>query len=231
MSKTTLEEFIENYLQNKKKENTATGYEDWLKTNGIQSEKIYADSIRDITGDYKRTRSEYGAVAEGLSNIGLTSSGYSDYLSGQAYSNMQKRKAGAISKYAENEAKNRTGYAEYLKERGEKYEKVLAGAQKSGIVNLEDAFSYALAAGLDNESAALLAKTVSDREKKRLRDSALDAIIKNKFNKKQAHEYALSLGLGEDVAKELAEYAYTMNSSAYYSSDYLDYIKDKANSK
>lgn len=231
MSKATLEEFIENYLQNKKKENTATGYADWLKTNGIQSEKIYADSIRDITGDYKRTRSEYGAVAEGLSDIGLTSSGYSDYLSGQAYSNMQKRKAGAISKYAENEAKNRTGYAEYLKERGEKYEKVLSAAKKSGIVELEDAFGYALAAGLDNESAALLAKTVNDTHKKELRDSALEAILRNKFNKKQARQYALSLGLGEEVANELAEYAYTMNSSAYYSNGYLDYIEDKANSK
>ena len=105
-SSTTFEEFVENYIENKKRADSPDSYRDWIISNGVNSEKLYSEAIRDISGDYNRAKSEYGTRAEKLSSLGLSSSGYSDYLSGKAYSEMQKRKQSAKESYAENEMKN-----------------------------------------------------------------------------------------------------------------------------
>jgi len=235
MSAPTLEEFVENYISNKAKENEKKSYADWLKSNGVESERIYADSVKDISGDYKRAKSEYGTLAESLWRLGLTSSGYSDYLSGKAYSEMQKRKTDAKALYNENEAKNKRGYSEYIekleKKTDESYESTVAAISNAGIMSYEDAYAYAIGAGLTAENAALAAKSAGDAVRKRVREKAIKTIIEKSFNKDQAREYALAVGLGEDVAKELGEYADAINTHGYYSSEYLDYIKNKVTSE
>ena len=227
----TLEDFIKNYIQSKAKSNTAESYEAWLSKNGIDSERIYADSIRDITGDYKRAKSEYGSLAESLGKLGLTASGYSDYLNGKAYSEMQRRKSGARDKYAENEAKNRQGYAKYLEERAEsessKYKSIIKSISDAGIMNYDDAYNYAVSAGLSGQAAEVAAQNASDIVRKKARENVLKTIISENFNTKQAREYALALGLSESEADELADYANKINRDSYYSSDYLDYLKNK----
>ena len=112
----TLEEFVKTYIQNKAKSNTKESYADWLKRSGVDSEKIYADSIKDIMTDYERAKIGYGKKAENLAELGLTNGGYSDYLASNAYSIMQRRKEGAMKKYSENEFNNRSAYANYLNE-------------------------------------------------------------------------------------------------------------------
>lgn len=233
MSSATLEEFVKNYINNKSKAGEKTSYADWLSLNGINSEGIYRDSLKDINGDYIRAKSEYGTLAERLGQLGLSSAGYSDYLSGKAYSEMQKRKAGAKAAYSENERKNRKGYGEYLekqvKEAREIYENTVASITKAGIMNYEDAYAYAIGAGLTEENAALAAKSAGDAVRKQIWNTAVKTVIEKSYNEKQAREYALLLGLSEEEANELGKYADRINSHGYYSSDYLDYIKDKVN--
>lgn len=227
----TLEDFVKSYIQNKEYSSSKEDYSNWLLQNGINSKKIYADSIRDITGDYERAKSEYGSLAESLSNLGLTASGYSDYLSGKAYSDMQKRKEGAREKYAENERKNRQGYSDYIagitKKEYSNYTDVVNSISNAGILDYEEAYNFALQEGLSGSSAELAAKTANDMVKRKRRESALKTIITNSFGRTQAREYALAVGLSEDEAEELAEYANKINREAYYSSDYIEYLKNK----
>ncbi len=227
----TLQDFVKSYVQNKKHTTSEEDYRRWLSENGIKSEKIYADSIRDITSDYKTSKSEYGALAESLSSLGLTASGYSDYLNGKAYSEMQKRKESARNKYAENELKNRKGYSEYLtalaKEEKSNYENVVSAIADAGILDYEKAYKFALEQGLSESSAELAAKNASDSVRRKTRENALKTIIGQNFGRTQALEYSLALGLSESEAEELAEYADKINRQNYYSSDYIEYLKNK----
>lgn len=233
-SSKTLEEFVKTYIQNKAKSSSKESYADWLKSNGVNSEKIYSDSIRDITADYERAKSSYGAAAESLAELALSQSGYSDYLTANAYSAMQKRKAGAMNKYAENEAQNRSGYQSYLKEvsnaEEKAYKSVVSDLTSDGILDYEQAYNYAIGAGLSEENAILAAKTANDTVRKNLKQSAVKTIIAQGLNKKQAKEYALAIGLSEEDAEELSEYAGEINTYAYLDSGYLEYLKNKAES-
>ena len=233
-SSPTLEEFVKTYIENKVKSSSVNSYADWLKANGVNAEKIYSDSIRDITADYERAKSEYGNKAESLAKLGLTASGYSDYLSANAYSTMQKRKAGARDKFAENEAKNRSGYTSYLNEiidkEGKAYKSIVSAITSQGIMNYEEAYNYAVGAGLSEENAKLAAKTASDMVRRDVREKVIKTIIAQNFNKKQAKEYALALGLDESDADELASYAGEINEYVHFDDDYLEYLKNKAES-
>ena len=63
--------------------------------------------------------------------------------------------------------------------------------------------------------------------RRKAREKALKTIIGQNFGKTQALEYSLALGFSESEAEELAEYADKINRQNYYSSDYIDYLKDK----
>ncbi len=227
----TLEDFVKSYIKNKEYSSNTEDYRSWIKQNGVDSAKIYADSIRDITGDYKRARSEYGSLAESLSDLGLTASGYSDYLNGKAYSEMQKRKEGARAKYSENERQNHRGYAEYISGIAKKdytnYTNVVNSISNAGILDYDEAYNFALQEGLSESSAELAATTANDMVKRKRRENAIKTIIGNSFGRTQAREYALALGFSDAEAQELAEYAQKINRENYYSSDYIEYLKNK----
>lgn len=54
-----------------------------------EAEKNYQHSVADANAAYLRNLATYGARAEALSGMGLSGSGYSDYLGGKAYSQMR----------------------------------------------------------------------------------------------------------------------------------------------
>ena len=97
----------------------------------------------------------------------------------------------------------------------------------AGIMDYGDAYELAISKGLGVAAADLAAQTASGTVRKKVRENALKTIIGQKFGKKQAKEYALALGLSEEEADELASYADKINRDGYYSSDYLDYLKEK----
>ncbi len=234
MAKTpTLEEFVENYIKNKEKENSALDYPSWLANNGISSERIYSDTVRDIEADYKRGLSEYGKRGEGLARLGLTASGYSDYINGKAYSEMQRRKSDAKDTYTENEAKNASGYASYLdglkSTADSAYDGVIKEITQGSVINYDEAYNMAIKAGLSVEDATYAAKVGSDMAKKKLNEDVMNVIISKNLDEDQAELYALNLGLSKADALRLAAFAKDMHYS-YYSSSYLDYIRDKLES-
>ena len=228
---TSLEDFVKNYVENKIKSDTRESYESWLRSNGIDSYGIYSDSLRDIGTDYKRQLASYGSTAERLGALGLSSGGYSDYVNGKAYSEMQKSKIGARQALAENEYKNRMGYAKHLEAKAEKaksdYTKTVKEITDANIMNYDEAFAYATTNGLDEEMAALAAKNAGEAVRKKARAQVLSVIVNRRYNHKQAAEYATALGLDDAEVEELAKYADVINASGYYSRDYLDYLENK----
>ena len=229
--KTTLEDFVKNYIQNQENSTAKSDYGRWVSENGIDSQKIYDDSIRDITSDYKKSKSEFGSLAESLSSLGLTASGYSDYLNGKAYYAMQKRKEGAKNTYVENERQNLKGYSEYIsslaKDAESNYKNVVNTIKNAGIADYDEAYNFAIAQGLSESSAELAARSASDTVKKKIRETALKTIIAENFSGSRALQYSLALGLPESEAQELAEYANKINRESYYSNDYIEYLKNK----
>ena len=235
MAKTqTLEDFIRIYVNNKKNSHPAVGYAEWLGGNGIKSREIYSDALRDIVSDSAKSRPTYGKESERLAGLGLTSSGYAQYLESLTKEREASRRGGALEKYIENELSNVKGYGKYLEglSVAEKnlYEKVEQRLYDLSTASYDWAYRYAIESGLSEEDASELAKKTSEAAAGKAINKVLDAIVNKELIERQAKQYALSLGLGETKAAELGEYARKMNSDLYYSRDYSQYLKDKANS-
>ncbi len=118
----------------------------------------------------------------------------------------------------------------YEKAMNEIYKKVEAEFKSSGIVDYEKAYAYARNSGLGEEDAKHLAKTYTDSARNSKINKVASAIISKKLTKNQAKEYALTLGLSQEDANLLAEFAFKTNESAsdIVSDEYLDYLKEKA---
>lgn len=120
---------------NYKADNTPTGaksFGQFLKENYGDVAGQYGSTVKDIESGYKRSLATYGQMAENLGKAGLTRSGYSDYLSGNAYTAAQQQKA-AARLYADQSMKDaKMKYSEYLtgleQQQNEQAQQQLAGA-------------------------------------------------------------------------------------------------------
>ena len=235
MSTPTLEEFIKTYVENKAKRESPESYADWLMKNGVNAEKILSDRTSIINSDYAKALSGYGAGAESLSRLGLTGSGYSDYIKGRAYSVMQGEKQKAISDYTENIRKNASGYSEYISkitsENNEKIRKTVNDIVKKGFINYDDAYNYAVTVGLSEEDAKAAAKGGSDSAREELKHEVMKAIKNSALTKNEAFNYALGVGLTNEEAAILADYADKMNQYFDLPDDVIDRILEEINGK
>lgn len=235
MSTPTLEEFIKTYVENKAKRESPESYADWLMKNGVNAEKILSDRTSIINSDYAKALSGYGADAESLARLGLTGSGYSDYIKGHAYSVMQGEKQKAISDYRENIRKNASGYSEYISkitsENNEKIRKTVNDIVKKGFINYDDAYNYAVTVGLSEEDAKAVAKGGSDSAREELKREVMKAIKNSALNKNEAFNYALGVGLTKEEAAILADYADKMNQYFDLPDDVIDKILEEINGK
>lgn len=118
----------------------------------------------------------------------------------------------------------------YNKAMKEIYKKVEEEFKSSAIADYEKAYAYARNAGLSEEDAKHLAKTYTDSARNSKINKVTSAIISKKLTKNQAKEYALTLGLPEEDANALAEFAFRTNESVedIVSDNYLDHLKEQA---
>ena len=114
-----------NASADEKKDNTASGtgtgdgemtYGEYLDKyyGGDAAQKNYDNALTDAESDYARAKATYGQKAETLGRMGLTGSGYGDYLEGLAYSEMQGAKQNAALTRDERQAEQQRSYGEYL---------------------------------------------------------------------------------------------------------------------
>lgn len=136
-------------------------YQQWLKNQGLdiegayqqkvqQAQQAYAQSLAQNRAAYERQLGTYGANAESLAQSGLSASGYSDYLAGQAYAaqqagNAQAEQALALSQQAALESAQGTAqeqYANYLSQVNKQTEDIYSTLQSTGGKLSDEAKKY-----------------------------------------------------------------------------------------
>ena len=136
-------------------------YQQWLKNQGLdiegayqqkvqQAQQAYAQSLAQNRAAYERQLGTYGANAERLAQSGLASSGYSDYLAGQAYAaqqagNAQAGQALALSQQAALESAQGTAqeqYANYMSQVNKQTEDIYSSLQSTGGKLSDEAKKY-----------------------------------------------------------------------------------------
>ncbi|MCQ2385328.1 MAG: hypothetical protein MJ078_01435 [Clostridia bacterium] len=222
-----LEDFIRNYLSNKKIAN----YREWVEAYGEETEEAYAEDLRNADAAYRRGKAEYGSQAASLMDRGLSQSGYREYLDGVAYAGKQTAKIRAESEKRRKETANRKGYAAYLTQKTaeaeqeasatekqseaakEAYSKTVTNAflrlvsQKIEDTRLAEAFLTNL--GVDEETARSLAemsKEIGFNTTSKV-SAAIRYAIENYYRYDTAYKYAKAQGMTDEVAKKVAQAA------------------------
>ena len=134
---------------------------------------------------------------------------------------------------AENAAKKE---AEIL-EKEEKFKNKLMKEVESKIKSLttidyNQAYTCAIEMGLDEKNAQSIAKSVTDAKRSSAINQVTEAIISKRLSMNQAKEYAKRLGLSNEDANALAEFAFKTNESVgdiVSQEDYLDYLREQIN--
>ena len=209
----TLEQFLT--LYERQTGGSSQSYAKWMAQNGYTPRQDYNEALTDASRTYDRSLAGYGVTAEALGQMGLTDSGYSAYIDQTAKDRLAQSTAKAQTEYADTMAKAERGYAAYLRSQGSRIKSAISALNREGIQDYDTAYAYATAAGLDKGSATTLATYVANMTNRavsqtaiRQRMSMLTQMVRLNLPKDVAYQYALSCGVTEDVAKELAEAAY-----------------------
>jgi hypothetical protein len=209
---TSLQDFLK--LYEKVRGSHSASYATWLSQNGLNPTSDYDEALTDANRVYDRALSGYGSRAEQLAQAGLSGSGYSDYLTGQAYATLQTARQNALDSLQENIRKNASSYASYLESQGQSTKSMLGTLQNKGITDYDTAYAYALSGGLDEASATLTATLISQMKNKasnsatvKQRVTILNRLVELNLPRDAAYSYAISCGVGEEIASELADAA------------------------
>ena len=101
------------------------------------------------------------------------------------------------------------------KEREKNKKTLLSFAESNKVTDANVLYTYALSLGLDEADAKEISETAASNVKAKLRvaniEKVRDYIVLQRFTNTQAYAYAISLGLDEADAQELANFAYKLN--------------------
>lgn len=234
MATKRLEDLIKSYLNKKPLSRDEAAYRSWAKKNGITADLALAAELSAAHADYKKSLSNHGSRAESLASAGLMGSGYADFLSTGAAKALSDRIRAADKGYSDREAASKSGYSKHLNAEAAARSKLISTAKSKinseGLVKYEDAYGKALELGLKAEDAEKIARDTTTEMIGERRLKVISAIVNKRYTGKQAKDYALSLGLPDELAEELAELARKTNQEVKLGNEesYLDYLKKLA---
>ena len=200
-----------------------SGYASYLKE---ELAKNKTGSLENAIEDYIKTDSSnkrsYQKEAERLEAIRVEEEK-------KARENAIKEAEKAAEKAAKKEAE--------ILEKEEKFKTQLMKEIESKIkamttIDYNQAYTYAIHMGLDEQNAESIAKSVTEAKRSSAIDQVTEAIISKRLTKNQAMEYAKRLGLSNEDANDLAEFAFKTNESVgdiVSQEDYLDYLREQIN--
>lgn len=236
--KTTLREFIDTTLQNRKAAEKVKSYGEWLSEEGSDPAAAYREEVDRADDEYRRSGAYYGASGESLGQAGLGGSGYGAYLNGQRYAAWQKRLSEAYRTYRADEDKSRSRYADYLAGEREaatgRTDSALSALLNRGVTDYESAMAYALQSGVGEEDArniATIAVAMNGETKvsAATRRTLAEYIAKNNLSRSAAVSYAMACGMSEEEAEEFYRNACNINGGYY--SGYFSPNSSKNNTK
>lgn len=168
------------------------------------AEKERERSVVDARSSYEQNKATYGAQAETLANMGLTGSGYSDYINAQAYANQR-----AETQNANANAEQTKNNANYVADNAK-----LEIEQNAGQSNLSAETTYA--ENMANNDAALAQyKQQKEEEKKSAYSELLNYANNGTYDSEQLKSLADKYGLSEADINNLTGAAETYKNNKY----------------
>ena len=206
MKVSTIEKFIESYMQSVKPKAKKKGYAEWIAENGKDPIASLSESVGKISAENERQLSPYSKAETSLSGIGLSGSGYARYLKERSGESGAESIEKAVGSYLATDTKNKKGYeAELIRRENEEKKAAELLAKEEARKEAEakkEAEKLAKAEAKANEEKLKAEEKRMTEIYKKVKEglSAADYVDYGK-----AYEYAIGLGLGESDAEYLAK--------------------------
>lgn len=168
------------------------------------AEKERERSVIDARSSYEQNKATYGAQAETLANMGLTGSGYSDYINAQAYANQR-----AETQNANANAEQTKNNANYVADNAK-----LEIEQNAGQSNLSAETTYAENMA-NNDAAIAQYKQQKEEEKKSAYSELLNYANNGTYDSEQLKSLADKYGLSEADINNLTGAAEAYKNNKY----------------
>ncbi len=234
MTEKSFKSFIKSLQADELISKNRSGFADWMRNKGTDSEKNYRTAIKKAISDANRAKPSYGKAGEALAKGGLLGSGIEEYLE----KSEKKATRDAISELKSTRllesAKNLEGYKEAISIEENKtavnYDEILKEMKGSNMTSIESAYGYAIKCGLGKKQALEAADEATRAVRERIVLMISERIVEQKLSPKKAARYARIYDLPDEDIDALEDFARDM----YYVVDkhgYFDYIKDKASGK
>ena len=203
----SLEGFLDEYIKNKELANQRSTGEGVLALYKDDAKAALGERLSDIEADYMRSLPTYGKNAEALGQTGLLSGGYSEYLKGLAYQDMQKQKTNARRDYEGALRDAYKSYGEYLDSKAKTQQSLINDTIDAitgeSILDYDAAYRFAVTRGLSEVDAKAAAKSAVDEVTRAVKTRVISAIVAQGLTREGAVSYAIAMGLSPEVAKEL----------------------------
>lgn len=201
----------------------AKGHQDEAVEVAERAASGYADALAAASAKQERVAPEYGAVAEGLAESELDSSGYAAFLTEQGRQAYKADVAAAAAAYE----------AELDRSDAMLRESALDRILQNRAVRFNEAYGIAEEFGLHGEAAASVARTGAAlaAKKRGASQSTLSNILKRLITERltgpDALQYVLACGLSQAEAEMLAAAAETViRNQESARDDYLGQLED-----
>ena len=210
----TEEDFDRVISENKKLGNIdiregALSYEDWLASAGVDTERDYNAAAKAAAQEYDRAVAGYGANAEAMAQAGLSGSGYSDYLTGNAYAARQRSIDAARQTKALADQGAKQSYADYLQgyEDTQRNNITAAIGQLSSMgLKGDNAKKYLESMGIPDGYADWIMGVVDEMSVETPdKQALLSNLLSNGMTGDVAMSYARFLGFDDDTAKSVID--------------------------
>lgn len=219
--------------------NSPKSYDKYKSELGPLSEEKYLESTASEHGAQNFKDTNYGKIAEKLASIGLSSSGYEDYIRTSTERNYDENLKTAKKNLLVGRYNEESGYSKYLSDYDNLQNKIskslIEKIGKGSDFNIENAFNAAVDAGLSEEYAYFAAAKAVRNAKDNAVKNAVEFAKDNNLTAKRAKNYALSLGLDEAYAEDVyqAVLSYREAKKSTYSSmnadGYYNYLISTTN--
>ena len=186
----------------------AMTYEEWMRAADIDTQRDFNAAAKAAAKEHDRSIGTYGATAEAMGRAGLSGSGYSDYLTGNAYAARQGSMDTARQTKTLADDASRQGYMNYLQD----YEDGQRGNIAAAIGELsamgltgDKAKQYLSMMGIDSGYADYVVGIVDEMaaEGDPDKQALLAEILNNDLSGDAAMSYAKFLGFDDATAAEV----------------------------
>lgn len=161
-------------------------------------------SVIDARSSYEQNKATYGAQAETLADMGLTGSGYGDYINAQAYAN---QRAGTQSANANAEAtKNNAKYV------ADNAKLEIEQSANQSVLSAETTYAENMA---NNDSAIAQYRQQKEEEKKSAYSELLSYANNGSYDSEQLKSLGEKYGLSEEDITSLTDAAATYKNNTY----------------